>query len=488
MRSGLIDFEWYDSPVSKVQIDQTIAVGGRVRVVSRWLNAVSVEADDETAKRISNLPFVDRVTLVSSYRLPFPTPQFLGYEPAGRTAIFDYGPSFAQDSMLAVDSLHTIGLSGQGVLIGIMDTGFDTSHAAFASMRAENRIVHTHDFINGDDDVMDLWDAQRAHGTAVFSILGGFHEGYLIGPAFGAEYVLAKTEMLSQEIQAEEDYWVAAAEWMESLGVDIISSSLGYTDWYDTTQLDGNTAVITRAADIAASMGVIVVNAAGNEGNAAWRKVIPPADGDSVIAVGGVSRIGEILDFSSRGPSADGRIKPDFCAQGGSVIQANYAGGYAVQSGTSFAAPLIAGGIALLLESHPDWDLGEILSAMRQASDRSYRPNNDYGWGIPNLADANNRQPYKPSGAFAILVTPHPAVESAVFYLTFPGAGEAIFSIHDVSGAEIRHWTFQPGAASTIAHSWDGSNQSGNDVASGIYICVLEFDGEIVREKMVYVR
>jgi len=486
-RSNLTDFNFYDSPPSPDQTRNIEAMGGRIRSVSRWLNAVSVEADSATLRRIASLPFVAGIRPVSSFILRPQIPIELLDQPLGKTPSFNYGPSYAQDSMLAVDSLHNAGLSGQGVVIGIMDTGFDTSLAAFADMRAEDRIIATHDFINGDDDVMDLWDNQRSHGTAVFSVLGGFDEGFLIGPAFGAEYILAKTEIYNTEIRAEEDYWVAAAEWMESLGVDIISSSLGYNDWYDTTQLDGNTPVITQAADIAASLGVIVVNSAGNEGNTFWRKIIPPADGDSVIAVGGVDRTGTILSFSSRGPTADGRIKPDFCALGSAVIHANYAGGYATSSGTSFSAPLIAGGIALLLEGHPDWDYYDIRSALRQASDHSSQPNNQYGWGVPNFVDAFIRQPYRPSGLIAISVAPHPAIDSVIFYLKLPGAGESVLSVHDVSGAMVREWTFRTGSATFLVHAWDGRNDAGNQVASGIYICVLKSGDDVVREKLAYI-
>jgi subtilisin family serine protease len=490
LRSSLVDFAAFDTPLNSEYVWQTESiVGMRIRTVSRWLNAVSIEADNATLERVSRLPFVSEILPVSSHKFDLPIPADIPQYGRGKIAAFDYGPSFTQDSMLAVDSLHNLGLSGDGVLIGIMDTGFDTSHAAFANMRAENRIVATHDFINGDDDVMDLWDSQRSHGTSVFSVLGGFDEGFLIGPAFGAEYILAKTEILSgNDQQAEEDYWIAAAEWMESLGVDIISSSVGYIDWYDTTQLDGHTPLITRAADIAASLGVIVVNSAGNEGGTAWRKIIPPADGDSVIAVGGVDRGGTIIGFSSRGPTADGRIKPDFCALGGGVFHANYAGGYATSSGTSFSAPLIAGGIALLMEGHPEWDYYDFTTALRQAADHSFLPNNDYGWGIPNFVAAYNRQPFRPSGTLSISVAPHPAVDSVIFYLKLASAVESVLSIHDISGAQVREWTLQPGAASFLVQRWDGRNKDGKQVASGVYICVLRSGDEIVREKLAYIR
>jgi hypothetical protein len=294
---------------------------------SGWLNAVSVEIPDEVTAEISRLSFVKGIRRVSSHNLP----RILEKPVIGSsmvTSLYDYGPSFNQISMLAVDSLHNLGYSAAGVLVGILDTGFDYSHVCFWDIVSENRIIATFDFINGDTNVTDGEDIQRGHGTQVFSVMAGFDEGSLIGPAFGAEYVLAKTEIETEEIQAEEDNWVAAAEWMDSIGVDLISSSVGYIDWYDTTQLDGQTALCTQAANIAVSLGIVVVNSAGNEGNTAWRKVIPPADGDSVIAAGGVNPFGLIMANSSRGPTADGRIKPDFCAQGSGVYAANWRGGY----------------------------------------------------------------------------------------------------------------------------------------------------------------
>jgi subtilisin family serine protease len=488
-RAILVDFTRYDTPVSIEYILQTQAAGVEIRSVSRWLNAVSVTGNLEALERVRCLPFVAQVRPVASFRREVLQAEAAREPRLGKVAAFDYGPSYFQVAMLGIDSLHNSGLTGHGLLIGIMDTGFDTSHVAFDSLRAGGRIVATRDFLNGDTDVMDNWGGQRSHGTAVHSILGGFVEAELIGTAFGADFALAKTESVLAEIRAEEDHWIAAAEWMESLGVDIITSSLGYTDWYDTTQLDGDTPLITRAADIAVSLGVMVVNAAGNEGNnPAWRKVTPPADGDSVFAVGGVDINGEVTGFSSRGPTADGRIKPDFCALGSGVYVANYFGGYATMSGTSFSTPLIAGGIALMLEAHPEWNYLDIVQALRLASSNGTRPNNQIGWGIPDFVSAVNRQPHQPGAALELRVTPQPAVDSAVIWADLPRAGEAVLSIHDVSGEKIIEWHLRPTSAMTMPQSWDGRNERGEAVASGVYICVLQMGDEIVRRKLAYVR
>lgn len=486
-RSSLDDFSWFDKPVNSIYLEDLERRGVNIVHASRWLNAASAILDSVQLGEVRGLSYVLGTAMVSSYSRPrdfgasgdsHAPPKFSG---------LNYGPSFAQNDLIKTDSLHNIGLSGEGILIGIMDTGFDTSHAAFSQMRVNGRIVATFDFINGDSDVVDAPDIQRTHGTEVLSVLGGYDPGFLIGPAYNSSYVLAKTELVYQEIQAEEDNWVAAAEWMESLGVDIISSSLGYIDWYDTTQLDGQTALITRAANTAVSLGVIVVNAAGNEAQTSWRKIIPPADGDSVIAAGAVNSAGVIASFSSLGPTADGRIKPDFCALGLSVYLANWGGGYGFGSGTSFATPLIAGGIALLLEGRQNWTIGDILTNMKAASSRRYLPNNTYGWGIPDFYAAYSGLPGPVGTDEAIVVAPHPAVDSAIFYLTATKRGFGELSIHDLSGNMVRKIAVASEGPDVLRISWDGKNERGEVAASGIYICVFEMFGNETRQKFFFI-
>jgi serine protease AprX len=488
-RAATSGFSWLDTPVSREYVEDIVARNIDIRNTSRWLNAVSAFMDREEILEVRGLPYVAGIKRVSSYVRPRAFPEPARPPQLSKIAAFDYGFSYAQISQINVDSLHNLGLSGSGVMIGIMDTGFDTSHTVFSLLRAGNRIVATYDFINDDSNVVDQPDVQRTHGTQVLSVLAGFEEGSLIGPAFGADIVLAKTEIVYNEIQAEEDNWIAAAEWMESLGVDIISSSVGYIDWYDTTQLDGQTAAITQAADIAASLGVIVVNSAGNEGNTSWRKVIPPADGDSVIAVGAVDSAGEIADFSSRGPTADGRIKPDFCALGISVYTAGWTGGYGFSGGTSFAAPLISGGIALLLEGHPEWTYGDILGALRTSASRSVLPpNNTYGWGIPDFGAAFYGHSGMVTGnGISILIAPHPAVDSTVFYLTLVGTGEGELTIHDVSGALVRRFSFEAAEPGVARVTWYGRNEHNHKAASGIYICKVESGNQTATDKFFFI-
>ncbi|MGB7062630.1 MAG: S8 family serine peptidase, partial [Candidatus Zixiibacteriota bacterium] len=353
-RRPWVDFT--DIPVRKEYLSELENLGARIRVVSRWLNAASVSANSSQVAGIESLSFVRAVKKVATFRRRKPRVEERLLKKSGELPGQEdlaYGGSYTQLAQIHVPELHRIGLSGAGVLITILDTGFFVDHPAFDSLVRSGRLVATYDFINDDEDVWDADTGQGAHGTSVLSVVGGLAEETLIGSAYGAQFALAKTEIKSEEIEIEEDYWVAGLEWGEALGTDVASSSLGYTDWYTYQDLDGNTAICTQAADLAVSRGVVVVNAVGNERNKPWHFMIAPADGDSVIAVGAVDSEGNIAVFSSAGPTYDGRIKPDVMAMGVGTYCATVSG-YGNLGGTSFATPLVAGVCALLLEAHPD--------------------------------------------------------------------------------------------------------------------------------------
>ena len=362
----------------------------KVRTASRWLNALSVEATYPQVMDLAQLHFVRKIDLVATFHrdeppLPAPTAP---PSPRRESLHLDYGNSFDQLNQINVIPLHQLGYSGQGVVVCLLDTGFRKNHEAFG----QATLVAEWDFVNGDGDVaydpLDPDDYSDSHGTGTWSILGGYTPGKLIGPAYGADFILAKIETTRFEDQIEEDYWVAGIEWAESLGAEVVSSSLGYTDWYTFKDLDGQTAVTTIAANRAVDLGVVVVNAAGNDRNDPWGHIIAPADGFQVIAVGAVDSSGEIAPFSSPGPTFDGRIKPEVCALGvDNWFAAKDQGGkdfYRQGDGTSFATPLVAGVAALILEAHPDWTPLQVYSALTSTASRSSHPDNDYGWGIVN--------------------------------------------------------------------------------------------------------
>jgi len=274
----------------------------------------------------------------------------------------------------------------------MLDTGYNLQHEALQHIVP----VAQYDFIFHDDTTRNQPNqdvaSQHNHGTQTLSVIGGMKDRRLYGTAFGAQYILAKTEDVRSETPIEEDNWVAAIEWADSLGADIASTSLGYFDWYTYEDMDGNTAVTTRAADKAVARGIVVVVAAGNWRNKDWHYISAPADADSVIAVGAVDINNQITSFSSAGPTYDGRIKPEVVALGSGVyaVHPNDSTAYLRVAGTSFSTPLTAGVTALLLEAHPTWTPMQVREALMMTADRADNPDNLYGWGLVNALAALN--------------------------------------------------------------------------------------------------
>ncbi len=379
-----------DVPVAASYADAVAATGAEIVVRSRWLNAVSVVAAPAEAAAIARLPFVREVRPVAraTQEIPEIAPASEVPSPgAGRS--LDYGASFGQLDQIQVTDLHDEGYDGTGVLIVMLDTGFDTNHQAYRHLD----IVAERDFINNDGETANQPgdpSSQDSHGTMTLSCVGGAYAGQLYGGSYNASFALAKTERVDTEIEIEEDYWVAAAEWADSLGADVMSSSLGYFDWYDYEDMDGNTAVITIAADMAAARGIVVVNSMGNEGNNSWRYMIAPADGDSVVSVGAVNQRRNENQLQLGG--ADVR-RPDQAGRDGARllrVRGDHAdtASYAYASGTSFSCPITAGAVGLLLDGHPEWTPSDVIEALRSTATQSGSPDTLMGWGIVQAADA----------------------------------------------------------------------------------------------------
>ena len=387
-----------DLPVLPEYIQIIKGMGLKPLVVSRWLNGISVVIPSNLVKKILSLPFVKKVQPVAHFYLkPYPEEKIHKRKLIKQLGShnLDYGMSYEQNNMIHVPEVHDIGINGKGVLVGMLDTGFDyKNRTVFQNLH----VVAEHDF-QWDDDITANQEndpyGQDQHGTMTLSVIAGFDQGNLIGPAYGSSFVLAKTEWVATETRIEEDHWVAGIEWMEKLGVDVVSSSLGYgvfddSSGYTYEDLNGDKCVTTIAADIAASKGVVVVNSAGNRDF--WPPHIDsPADGDSVIAVGAVDSQEHLAGFSSVGPTADGRFKPDVVAMGVGVCAVNPArdsktGDYVFVNGTSFSCPLVAGVCALVLQAHPELGPMEVRDAIRETAKRipvgSHSINNQYGWGL----------------------------------------------------------------------------------------------------------
>ncbi|MCP4570901.1 MAG: S8 family serine peptidase [bacterium] len=373
-----------DLPVNRRHLDAAQATGAVLRRTSRWLNAASFAATPAQIRRLADLPQVVRLAPVARFRRDVPEFEAVMPPAVDKAAAWtlDYGGSLAGLEQINVPPVHDMGLTGRDVRIGVLDTGFRTVHDALVPVD----VVDAWDFVN-DDAVVENEDgdpvSSRNHGTMVLSALAGHHAGDLVGVARGASVLLAKTEDVGDETPVEEDHWVAGLEWAEARGADIVTSSLVYEDWIDPSDLDGDTAVSTLAADAAVARGVVVVNAAGNSRSTTGRIGVP-ADGDSVITVGAVSSTGEVAYFSSPGPTYDGRVKPDVAALGlgtwvASPVNDHIYGG---ANGTSFAAPLVAGVAALILERAPQLTPIQVRTALRQSASQAATPDNDLGWGI----------------------------------------------------------------------------------------------------------
>jgi len=373
------------------------ALGGRVRVTSRYINAVSADLPGTALRAATRLRDVVHVQPVAAYirqpeaHLVAGVVRTLGGAPAEpvRAQAPDtlYGQLAWVVDQLHVRTLHQRGLRGAGVRIAMLDAGFNTLQPLMAGAD----IVAQHDFVYGDSVVRDQpgeTQGEMTHGTATWSLLAANRPGTLYGLVPEAQFLLAKTEYTPTETRVEEDNWVAAVEWADSIGVDIISSSLGYRTFdngfsYAPSDLNGDVAVTTVAADSAAARGDLVVVAVGNGGPSAM-SLLTPADGDSVVAAGATDSLGQVASFSSRGPTADGRIKPDVLAPGVLVPVAQIDSGVYLLNGTSFSTPLIAGVAALVQGARPSAPAVELREGLIAAGAFHHAPDNTHRNGIPD--------------------------------------------------------------------------------------------------------
>ncbi|MDH3268537.1 MAG: S8 family serine peptidase, partial [Ignavibacteria bacterium] len=386
-----------DLPVNQNYIDQLSSLGFQLKQKTKWFNGVSGWATKSELAQFANMPFVKQLDIVYRFRKNNFEEETVNDDPeelnqnlskSEGTNSFNYGQSFTQLNQITVPAVHDLGYTGQGITICSMDAGFDNlAHEVFSSMN----IIAMWDFVDNDPDVSQ----GGSHGTSTLSNLGGFKEEKLIGPAFGSDFILARTEDIYSETPVEEDNWIAALEWADSIGVDVTSTSLSYLDYdppypsYTWEDMDGNTALITIAADLAVGLGIFVVNSASNSGyNPSHNTLGAPADGDSVVAVGAVDGSGIRASFSSVGPTTDppGRIKPDLMAMGEGVYVARSSSptSYGYSSGTSFSCPILAGASALLLEVDPSLTPIQLRELLKNTASQSNNPDNLYGWGIIN--------------------------------------------------------------------------------------------------------
>lgn len=409
-----ISIEESDLPVNPAYIQGVANVGAVIINPSKWLNGVSVYTNDPTViSAINALPYVSGVTLspetarAQEENLPRFEKPFFAHEwfngaeakpvkSGNETSAFNYGMSLNQIQMMNGDSFHQMGFRGQGMVIAVLDAGYLNTNTmdVFDSLWQNNRILGTRDFVlGGEVQFDDHW-----HGTMVLSCMGGNYPGELIGTAPLASYWLLRSEDAGSEYLIEEYNWVSAAEFADSVGADVINSSLGYGDGFTDSsmdhtysEMDGNTTAITIGADMAARKGILVVNSLGNEGNSDWYYLSAPSDGDSVLGIGAVDPEGNYAPFSSHGPSYDGRAKPDVVAQGSNVWVANPGSGtFGYSAGTSFSSPILAGMAACLWQANPSMNNMQVAQAIRESASKYTSPDEMLGYGIPDFLLAND--------------------------------------------------------------------------------------------------
>lgn len=383
-RQGL-EIDSTDLPVCKKYVDAIRKKGVHVLVTGKWDNFVTVSCNDSMLiAEIAGLPFVrstERVWRGVAKRAS--ERDSLINKPLRTDSL--YGPAITQIKMSHADRLHEAGFKGQGMTIAVIDAGFHNVDKIEA-MKNIN-ILGTRDSVNPEADIY----AESSHGMSVLSCMAMNQPNVMIGTAPEASYWLLRSEDEYSENLVEQDYWAAAIEFADSVGVDLVNTSLGYYSFDDPAKnyryrdLNGHYALMSREAAKAADKGIVVVCSAGNSGSGSWKKITPPGDAENVITVGAVNKYGVLAPFSSVGNTADGRVKPDVVAVGlGSDVMGTD-GNLRHANGTSFSSPIMCGMVACLWQACPELTAKEIIELVRRSGDRAVFPDNIYGYGIPDL-------------------------------------------------------------------------------------------------------
>jgi subtilisin family serine protease len=454
-----------DFPVTPAYLD-SIKLSGNVEILntSKWLNQVLIKTTDQAALvKIRKFAFVKNQYSIAKKLNSGTKDQGVQGLLSKKTNIealsnlantLNYGSAGAQIYLHEGEFLHNKGLQGNGIKIAVLDAGFAKYQniAAFDSLRLNNKILGTWDFVEKSNSVNE----DDIHGMWCLSILGANIPGSYVGSAPRASYYLYRTEDVASEFPVEEQNWAAAAERADSLGVDIITSSLGYSEFddpsfnYTYADMNGKKTIVSRAATFASQKGMIVTNSAGNEGGRKWKFIIAPADVSEVLSVGAINVNKQVASFSSYGPTGDGRVKPDVTSVGWNTFLINLNGTVGQGNGTSFSNPNLAGLIACLWQAFPEFNNKEIINAVKQSADHYDKPDNRTGYGIPNmrLAFSMLEKERKIKEAKLILkanlIKAFPNPFSNKFTIVYKGIsnGKIDFNLLGIDGRFIRHYNF----------------------------------------------
>ncbi len=450
-----ISLDYSDVPITPSYITDISNASGITYIgSSKWFNAIHVYGTQASINALTTLfSYIDSIEYAddslnpgsfteTTSNITSPTNKF---PEETMSVMYDYGAAQNQIEMFNAHILHEQNYTGSGMTIAVIDTGFPNvdTNVGFQHIRDNGQLLGGYDFVNNTTNVYTGY----FHGANVLSLMAGYYDGTTnyIGSAPDADYYLYVTEDIDNETPAEETYWVMAAEQADYEGVDIINTSLGYFAFdeakynYDyTTDLDGNTAFITRGAEIAFAKGMLLLTAAGNYGNdTSWGgRISVPADAPNSLAVGAVNSSGVYATFSSKGPTSDNRIKPDVCVQGQGAAYINTSGAVATGNGTSYATPLLAGGIACMWQAMPEATNAEILQRVKESASIYTTPNYTLGYGIPNLelAQTLNVNTLELQGGFSVYPNPTKGVIYVKFLNNTKAATVVVF---DVLGKEV---------------------------------------------------
>lgn len=460
-----------DLPIPQAFLDSLKFYNVLVLRQAKSIRAVSVQATKEQMTFLSTKPWIRMIKKVaigyaekepildSSSEIPI-----LPFPPSNTDEInwtpSDYGYSYQQLANINLPPVHQRGYTGRGVLVGMLDAGYNRLTPAYGYYRHRMfdslQIVATYDFVNNDTNVTNHGDqGNGTHGTMTLSCIAGYWVGRYIGAAPHVSVALAKTENTQYERRIEEDNWIAGLEWLDSLGCDIVSSSVSYRYFEDDSVgypyrlRDGNTARVTIAADLMAQRGLLVANSMGNRGGTSEPWMSVPADGDTVLSVGAVNFDSTYAGFSSQGPTYDGRIKPEVTAPGVMVAVASpYSDTTIIHvSGTSLSTPIITGACATLLSANPNLAPMDLIRLLRQSAHRSTNPDTFYGWGIPDINRALDSaltlssiptptEKKKIPENYEILTFPNPFNPSIIFYFS-PAQNTREIEIYDIQGRKV---------------------------------------------------
>lgn len=423
------------------------ATGITIKARSKWLNALHIQGSEIDILKLKDLDFVASIQFANKL-LNASNKNATSKEIEQQkdkltfTTEYNYGNTENQIQQLKGEILHQHNYTGKGMQIAIMDAGFPNvdNFAAFDSIKKNNQIIDGYDFVNRNANFY----TGNYHGMAVLSTIAGYIENEFVGTAPDADFYLFITEDNNNETPLEESLWVEAAEKADSLGVDVINTSLGYTTFdnpnynYSYNDMDGKTTFISRGAEIAFSRGMIVVNSAGNEGNDAWHYISAPADANSVLSIGAVNASGTIASFSSFGPTFDGRIKPDVCAQGASATIINSLGYIAAANGTSFSSPILTGVVACLWQAFPEKSNVEIVQLVKESAHLFLNPTAQEGYGIPNFETIFNALGIQTSMVISNTIQVYPNPTNHTLNFKFPiNIDEVEFVIYNILGQVV---------------------------------------------------